>query len=266
MKGASILSEVGNRILKITLNRPERLNILTVETRKYILKILKAHEVNDAVRCVVIASRGEVFSAGADINYLLSLDKRKARSYSRFVRAFLAYLEKYPKPTVGVVSGLAVGGGLELLMTLDFVIATPEARFGQTELNVGLIPGGGGSQRLPRFVGIRKAKEMIYTGGLISAKEAFNVGLVNKVVPKETLATELELLCDEINSKSLANLSLVKKLINEGMTMSPEDALEMESEQYSTTLSSRSAKEGMRAFLQKRGQKEKESNSKGSKL
>jgi enoyl-CoA hydratase len=249
MRASGIESSTSDGKLKITLDRPDRLNILGVDTRKRILEVLKAHESDDNVRCVVVSSSGQVFSAGADLNYLVSLDKAGAKAYAKFVRSFLGYLEGYPKPTIGLVRGLAVGGGLELLMTLDMVIATANARFGQTELNVGLIPGGGGTQRLSRLVGPRRAKELVFTGDLISAQEALRLGLVNKVVEEDLLETEATLICKKIQSKSPANLRMAKDAMNAALSMGLDDALKLESKLYSKVLSNPETKQRIKTFL-----------------
>lgn len=244
-----VVWDIHDGVLTLELNRVREMNILDVPTRKRILQVLRRHDKDSAVKCAVIAARGDVFSAGADLKFLLGLRGGRAKSYAKFVREFLAYVENYPKPTIGVVSGLAVGGGVELLMALDIIIATPEARFGQTELKVGLIPGGGGTQRLPRSVGMRKAKEMVFTGGLISAEEAYDWGLVNRVVPKDTLLQETTKLCEKLKSMNPTNLELVKELMKRGSNMNLANALQMESDAYSAVLSSPEAKAAIRAFL-----------------
>ncbi|HEY6283652.1 MAG TPA: enoyl-CoA hydratase/isomerase family protein [Nitrososphaerales archaeon] len=244
-----VLWDVHDGVLTIELNRVRAMNILDVPTRKRILAILKKHEEDDAVRCVVIAARGDVFSAGADLNFLFGLRGSRAHSYAKFVRQFLDYVENYPKPTIGVVNGIAVGGGVELLLALDIIIATPESRFGQTELKVGLIPGGGGTQRLPRSIGLRKAKEMVFTGGLVSAQEAYEWGLVNRVVPREAILQETEKVCEKLKSANPSNLRLAKELMNKGSSMSLADALIMESDAYTAVLDSPEAKEAIRGFL-----------------
>jgi enoyl-CoA hydratase/carnithine racemase len=244
-----VLWNVHDGALTLELNRVGQMNILDVPTRKRLLEVLRRHEKDDAVKCAVITARGDVFSAGADLSFLLGLRGSRAKSYARFVREFLHYVENYPKPTIGVVSGLAVGGGVELLMALDIVIATPEARFGQTELKVGLIPGGGGTQRLPRSVGMMKAKEMVFTAGIISAQEAYEWGVVNHVVPRESVALETKKLCERLKSMNQSNLRLVKKLMNKGSSMDLTDALRMESEAYSAVLDSPETKAAIRAFL-----------------
>ena len=189
------------------------------------------------------------------MNYILELTPARARTYTRFVRSVLDYIEAYPKPTIGVVGGVAVGGALELLLALDLVIASTEARFGLTELNVGLVPGGGGSQRLPRFVGFRKAKEMIFTGGLISAQEALDIGLVNRVVPKEALTEEVEKLCERIKQKSPTGLKLSKEAINQGLYRNLREGLRVENRIYPSVAASSEAKERIRAFFEKRKEK-----------
>ena len=246
-----VLWDVNDGVLTIELNRIQEMNILDVPTRKRILAILRKHEEDDAVKCAVIAARGDVFSAGADLNFLFGLRGGRAHSYAKFVRQFLDYLENYPKPTVGVVNGVAVGGGVELLMALDIIIATPESRFGQTELKVGLIPGGGGTQRLPRLIGLRKAKEMVFTGDLVSAQEAYEWGLVNRVVPRESILFETQKLCEKLKSMNPSNLRLVKELMNKGSSMNLTDALIMESDAYTSVLDSPQAKTAIRGFLKR---------------
>ncbi|MDA4126037.1 MAG: enoyl-CoA hydratase/isomerase family protein [Thaumarchaeota archaeon] len=244
-----VLWDVHDGVLTIELNRVREMNILDVPTRKRILAILRRHEEDDGVKCAVIAARGDVFSAGADLNFLFGLRGSRTHAYAKFVRQFLDYVENYPKPTIGVVNGLAVGGGVELLMALDIIIATPESRFGQTELKVGLVPGGGGTQRLPRSIGLRKATEMVFTGGLVSAQEAYEWGLVNRVVPRESILHETEKLCEKLKSMNPSNLRLVKELMNKGTRMSLADALIMESDAYTAVLDSPEAKAAIRAFL-----------------
>jgi enoyl-CoA hydratase len=252
-----LLWSVSDEVLTIELNRVREMNILDVATRRLLLKVLRRHESDDSVKCAVIRARGDVFSAGADLNFLLGLRGKRAKSYASFVHEFLDYVENYPKPMIGVVNGVAVGGGLELLMALDIIIATPEARFGQTELKVGLIPGGGGTQRLPRSVGMRKAKEMVFTAGLISAQEAYEWGLVNHVIPRESVLLETKRLCERLKSMDQSNIRLVKELMNSGSGMGLGDALRMESEAYATVLGSPEAKKAIRAFLKGDSHKKK---------
>jgi enoyl-CoA hydratase len=252
VSGTSIESAVSDGVLTLTLVSQDGMNVLGVQTRKEIQRSLKDHESKGDVRCVVFRSRGKAFSAGADMNHLLTLDKKGAGTYAKFVRSFLGYLEDYPKPTIGLVEGVAVGGGLELLMALDIVLASPSARFGQTELNVGLIPGGGGTQRLPRIVGPRRAKEMIFTGDLISAQDALDLGLVNRVAEGPALQEELDRIVSRIKSKSPKDLRLAKKAMDEGMKAGLPEGFGIESRLYAKILSSAEAKAAMKRFLERR--------------
>jgi enoyl-CoA hydratase len=246
-----VRAQVTDGVLKIDLGGPNEMNILSVGTRKGILEVLRKHEGDDKVLCVQISSLGKVFSAGADLNEIVGLGKREALAYAKFVSSFLGYVEGYPKPTIGLVNGLAVGGGLELLMTLDIVLASPESSFGQTELNVGLVPGGGGSQRLPRMVGVRKAKEMIYTGNLISASEALESGLISRIVEADKLKSEAAEFVQKIRSKSQETLRLVKRAINEGLSVGLDEGLMQETKIYARVLESDETKKRIRNFLEK---------------
>ncbi|MDA8144045.1 MAG: enoyl-CoA hydratase/isomerase family protein [Thermoplasmatales archaeon] len=245
----SIIPEIAEKTLVLRINRPEKNNIMNYEIRDELWRQLRKYEDSLDIKCVIITAVGKNFSVGADIKNLLSLTKDNVKEYTTFVREFLNYIYGYPKITIGAVNGLAVGGGLELLLTLDLVIAGETSRFGQTELNVGIIPGGGGTQRLQKIIGERKTKEMIYTGRLMNAQEALSLGLLNNVVPDETVLDEAIKLSGKISEKSLSSLSLAKKAINFDDNL---NGLEMESNLYSEILLSKDAKEGLNAFLEKR--------------
>jgi enoyl-CoA hydratase/carnithine racemase len=256
MEYTHLVVEIHGRTLVITLNRPSVLNVLNPQVRQEVLEVLKSYEANNGVRCVVFTGAGKAFSAGADIKHLVGINTLDAaQAYASSVREFLTYIENYPKITVGAVNGVAFGGGLELLLTLDLVVASEDARFAQSELNVGLIPGGGGTQRLPRIVGLRRAKLMVLTGEPIDANTALSWGLVNLVVPKEQLLERTLELCEKLGSKSSGSLMQVKKLLNNSLQLSLNEGLTHESEAYSHTLISDDAKEGLNAFLEKRSPK-----------
>lgn len=235
----------------VVLNRPDENNVLNNEMRGKIMDFLKTYEDDRKVKSVIFTSNGKNFSAGADLRYLLSLEGAAVKEYVEFVRRFLEYVENYPKVTIGAVRGAAVGGGLELLLALDIVVATPDARFGQTELNVGLIPGGGGTQRLARIVGPRRAREMIFTGRLIDSEEALKYGLINRVVPEEALMEEAFKIAQKVNEKSWLSITLAKRAINRQWEPL-RDAFHLESELYAKILADPDGKEGIRAFLEKR--------------
>ena len=252
MAATRVKTELEENALWVTLDSPDTLNILDMPARESILEALSAHLEDDAVKCVIFSAAGEVFSAGADLHYILGLGLDEAKSYTRFVRKVLDTIEAYPKPTIALVDGLAIGGGLELLLAVDIVVASTNARFGQTELNVGLIPGGGGTQRLPRAIGLRKAKEMIFTGGYISAQDALNLGLVNKVVERDRLREEGAKLSKAIASKSTASLRLAKEALNGSTSGGLEDGLSKENSIYPRIIASQEAKNRIRDFLEKR--------------
>lgn len=249
-KYKEITVSINNNALTITLNRPERLNTLTINLRKEIMDVLKRHK-DDDIACVIFDSAGDVFSAGADIRYLLSLKGKDVNKYAKFVLSFLKYIENYPKITIGLVKGIAVGGGLELLLALDIVIASPEAKFGQTEVKLGLIPGGGGTQRLTKIVGVRKAKELIFTGRLISAEEALRIGLINQVADKSKLFEEAMNYCALLDSMSKLALRLAKKAVNASLQKPLNEGLIFENMLYQIALWSNESRKRMSAFLAK---------------
>lgn len=246
-----IIFKVKEQYLVVEINRPEKNNVLNNEIRTQMMEFLKKYEKNGKIKSVIFTSKGKNFSAGADLNNLLSLDENSVKEYTGFVKSFLEYIENYPKVTIGAVHGVAVGGGLELLLCLDLVISTSDARFGQTELNVGLIPGGGGTQRLSRVVGLRKAREMIYTGRLINAQEAYEYGLINMIVPEESLIKEAINLCNIIGGKSSLSIALVKRAMNKQFAPLS-DAFDYESHLYGEILLSKNGKKGIQAFLEKK--------------
>ena len=245
-----VIAEESGKTLILTINNPERNNVMTRGIRNSIWQILRENEENN-LKTVILRGAGKNFSAGADIKNLLSLEGDLADEYTTFVREFLIYVQNYPKITIGVVNGFAVGGGLELLLCLDLVYAGKTAKFGQTELNVGIIPGGGGTQRLPFAAGIRKAKEMIYTGNLIDSSDALMYGIINGVYDDSSVYNEALKIAEKINEKNFLSLVLAKRSINSTLKdMSVH--LEAESEFYKLILNSSDGKEGLRAFLEKR--------------
>jgi len=249
--GKEIIFKVQGNCIIVEINRPEKNNVLNNEIRKEIVDFLEKYREDGKIKSVIFTSNGKNFSAGADLNNLLSLDETSVKEYTGFVKYFLEFIQNYPKVTIGAVHGIAVGGGVELLLALDLAIATEDARFGQTELNVGLIPGGGGTQRLPRAVGVRKAREMIFTGRLIKADEAYQYGLVNRIVPEESLMDEALKLAERIGEKSSLSIALAKKAINDQWAPLT-NSFDLESQLYARILLEDDGKEGIRAFLEKR--------------
>ena len=237
---------------KITINRPEVMNALNVEVRKEIIAALDVAEKDDSVRVVVLTGAGEkAFSAGADIKMFLTMTPYTAKEYLKTSKGASSKLENFPKPVIAAVNGYAIGGGLELAMSCDIIIAAENAKFGQGEINVGAIPGVGGTQRLPRLVGVKKAKEMIYTGDLIDSSEALRLGLVNRVVPLQDLQKVVEELVDKIASKSPLILRLAKDALNSSVA-GLKEGLDYESTLFAFCFATGDQKEGAKAFLEKR--------------
>jgi enoyl-CoA hydratase len=164
-------------------------------------------------------------------------------------------VEKLEKPVIAAVNGFCLGGGCEIAMACDIIIASEKAKFGQTEVNIGIIPGGGGTQRLPRLIGVCRAKELIFTGDIIGAEEAYRLGLVNRVVPTDQLMIAAKELAKRIATKSAAALKLAKTAVNRGMQTNLESGLKYEYELYSLALSLEDRAEGVNAFLEKRDPK-----------
>ncbi|HZW57405.1 MAG TPA: enoyl-CoA hydratase/isomerase family protein [Nitrososphaerales archaeon] len=249
-----ILYEVRPRsnYAKITINRPEVMNALNLQVRQEILAALDLAEKDEEARCVVLTGSGEkAFSAGADLKMFLTMTPFQAKEYLKVSKGASNRLENFPKPVIAAVNGYAMGGGLELAMSCDIIIASENAKFAQSEINVGLIPGVGGTQRLPRIVGLKRAKELVFTGTLIDSQEALRIGLVNKVVPQNDLAKEVESLVQKISEKSPLILRLAKEALNRSAA-SLKDGLDYESSLFAFCFSTRDQKEGAQAFLDKR--------------
>jgi len=253
MQFANIIYEKKDGVAWIIINRPQVMNALDIESRKEMLAALQDAESDETVRAVILTGAGDkAFSAGADLRIFRDMNAIEARRYVKLAKQVARTIETLSKPVIAVVKGYAFGGGLELVLSCDLVIATEDARFGQTEINVGLIPGVGGTQRLPRAIGIRKAKELIYTGQVIDAQEAYRLGLVNKVVPKEKLDEALNEVLTQIKSKSPLILKLAKQAVNKAFETDLLTGLDYESELFVYCFTTEDQKEGARAFLEKR--------------
>jgi enoyl-CoA hydratase len=253
MQFASIIYEKKNGVAWIIINRPQVMNALDIESRKEMLAALQDAELDEGVRAVILTGAGDkAFSAGADLRIFRDMSASEARRYVKLAKQVARTIETLSKPVIAVVKGYTFGGGLELILACDLVIATEDARFGQTEVNVGLIPGVGGTQRLPRVIGMRKAKEMIYTGQVIDAQEAYRLGLVNRVVPREKLDEVLDDLLTQIKSKSPLILKLAKQAVNKAFESDLASGLDYESELFVYCFTTEDQKEGVKAFLEKR--------------
>jgi enoyl-CoA hydratase len=243
----------GKPFAKITINRPEVMNALNLDVRKEILSALDSAERDDSIRAVVLTGAGEkAFSAGADIKMFQTMTPFSAMEYLKITKGASNRIESFPKPVIAAVNGYAIGGGLELAMSCDIIYASENAKFGQSEINVGAIPGVGGTQRLPRLVGLKKAKELVFTGELITAQEALEIGLVNRVLPNMTdLENSVDDLVEKVSAKSPLILRLAKEALNRSAA-GLKEGLDYESVLFSFCFSTRDQKEGASAFLEKR--------------
>jgi enoyl-CoA hydratase len=244
----NIIVQKKDGIASITINRPEVLNALNMVTRSEFQNAMNEIQKDSDIRVVVITGIGRSFIAGSDINELSETKVLDARNIMRLGEI----VDNCEKPVIAVVNGFALGGGCEIAMACDIVISSEKAKFGQPEINLGIIPGGGGTQRLPRLVGVHKAKELIFTGDIIDAKDAERIGLVNKVVSAEELDTVAREIAEKIASKSPVAIKLAKAAINGGLRTNLETGLAYEKELYSLALSTQDKLEGITAFLEKR--------------
>jgi enoyl-CoA hydratase len=235
----------------ITLNRPQALNALSTKMVSELIGALDGFEKDEGIRCVVIAGNDRAFSAGADIKEMADMTAVQMIMGEHFFPLWNK-VGRFPKPIVGAITGFALGGGLELAMSLDVLIAADTAQLGQPEINIGVIPGGGGTQRLTRAVGKSKAMEMILSDKRIGAEEAKTLGLVSRVVPKEACVDEAKKVAAEIATKSPVAIRLAKMAINKSFEMGLSDGLDFERELFYMLFASEDAKEGMHAFMDKR--------------
>ena len=241
-------------IARIVINRPEKRNALNQTVRLELQQVLRDIEEDDSVRVAIITGAGDkAFIGGADITELKEMTPIacEARA-STLGQQLFTDIENLRVPVIAMINGFCLGGGCELAMACDIRIASENAKFGQTEINVGIMPGGGGTQRLPRLVGWGRAKELVYTGRIIDAAEAERIGLVNKVVPLDQLEDTVNQLAEEIASKSSKIISLIKKSINDGMYTDLEAGLSCEKGNFSLCFATEDSKEGLTAFAEKR--------------
>jgi len=248
-----IIYEKNEGVATITLNRPEALNAFTKDVVEEILHALEDVKTDEAVRVVVLTGAGEkAFSAGADIKAMVGMTALKARELSFMGEKLCVGLENLEKPVIAAINGYALGGGLEVAMSCDLRIASENAKMGQTEINIGLIPGWGGTQRLTRLVGMTKAKELVFTGRIIDAKTAEQIGIVNMVVPADKFRETVSQFAKDLASKAPVALKVAKALINKGSDIGLESALALEREGFGVVGSSEDLKEGVSAFTEKR--------------
>lgn len=248
----TIIYEKKGNIAWITLNRPEVLNAQNDQMREEFVNALEIIGKDDEVHAVIITGSGDkAFSAGADIS---EFPVRYPNDWVRdtWVQRHYDIIRNLPKPVIAAVNGFALGGGCEIILACDCVIAADNAQFGQPEIKVGVIPGGGGTQILPRIIGEKRAKELIFGGRNITAAEALAVGLVNQVVPRDKLIEAATKMAGEFIKNSPAILRLAKIAVNKSLETTVSVGLQCERELFALCFGTEDQKEGARAFLEKR--------------
>lgn len=248
----SILVERRGRVAVITINRPEKRNALNIQTRAEGAAALDELRGDDSVQVVVLTGAGDkAFIAGADI---AEFAERTAITQREVMleRGLFNAIDSFPKPVIAMVNGYCLGGGCEVALACDIRIASETASFGQPEINLGIIPGGGGTQRLPRLVGEGKAMELILTGEIIDAQTALNIGLVNHVVPADQLEAKTMEIANRMAEKSPIALRLAKEAVRLASRSNIDEGLRREVDLFALCFSSEDKDEGVSAFLQKR--------------
>jgi len=245
-----LLTSQNGRVGTIQLNRPEVLNALSPDLMVELVDALEAFDANDAIGAMVLTGGSKVFAAGADIKRMaeaLAIDMLVMDQLARWDR-----IRKLHKPVIAAINGYALGGGCELAMMCDIIIAGEDAKFGQPEIGIGVIPGAGGTQRLTRAVGKAKAMELILTGRMFSAEEALEMGLINKITPSELTLEEAQELAKTIAEKPAMAIRLGKEAVLKAFDTTMEGGLDYERKLFYLLFASADQKEGMQAFMEKR--------------
>ena len=249
----TLIYEKSDNVGVLTVNRPDKLNALSNELTEELLQILDTVEKDVDLRVLVITGAGDkAFVAGADIKELVERDAVMGRDVSRSRQALFARIENLPVPVIAAVNGYALGGGLELALACNIRIASEKAQFGAPEVKLGIIPGDGGTQRLPRLVGLGRAMEMVLTGDFIDALEAHRIGLVNRVVPHEELMENVMALAKKIASRPPLAVQYAKEAVNRSQEGDTASGYALESYLHALACTTEDKTEGVAAFLEKR--------------
>lgn len=256
MELTNVILQKEDHLATVIINRPKALNALNSETLKDLDKVLEDLENDSNIYAVILTGAGEKsFVAGADIAEMKDLNEDEGRQFGELGNKVFLRLENLDKPVIAAIQGFALGGGCEISMACDIRIASEAALFGQPEVGLGITPGFGGTQRLARIVGLGKAKEMIYTARNIKADEALAIGLVNKVVPLESLMDEAKKMASKIIANAPIAVKLSKDAINRGMQVGIDEAVKIEAADFGKCFASEDQVEGMTAFLERRKEK-----------
>ena len=244
--------EVEDQIAVLTINRPEALNALNGQVIGELEEAVSAVEADRSLKALIITGEGRSFVAGADIGEQAPLDVDGGRRWGQRGSALFRRIEKLEIPTIAAVNGFALGGGCELALACDIILASEKAKFGQPEVGLGITPGFSGTQRLPRRVGVGKAKELIYTGKMIKADEALRIGLANEVYPPEELMEQAKSLAKTIAGNAPIAVRYAKAAIDRGLQTDIDSGIAVENELFAMCFATADQKEGMQAFLDMR--------------
>ena len=253
MEFANLLFENQDGIALVTLNRPKALNALNQATLEELGKMADMVAQDSSVKVVILTGSGDkAFVAGADITQMQPMSAIEGRNFGKLGQAVFSKIENLPQPVIGAINGFALGGGCELAMACDIRIASEKAKFGQPEVTLGITPGFAGTQRLSRLVGKGRAKELLYTGDMIDAQEAYRIGLANKVVSAEELMPVAKAMAQKIMSRGPVAVQLCKAAVNEGLDTDLDTGTAYEAEVFGLCFATADQKEGMSAFVEKR--------------
>jgi enoyl-CoA hydratase len=248
-----IIFEVAQGIATITFNRPNALNALSGKLLDEFASALDQIDADEEIRVLVLTGAGEKsFVAGADITELATFNTLQAKRFSRKGQIIIGRLQELAIPVIAAVNGFALGGGSEMALACDFIYASENAMFGLPEITLGIIPGFGGTQRLPRLVGSNRAKELIFTGQMIPAAEAEKIGMVNRVLPQAALMEETLKTATAIAAKGKVSLRAAKQAVNNGLNVDLATGCQIEADAFAICMASEDGREGTRAFIEKR--------------
>lgn len=249
----NIIYELDGAIATITFNRPKALNALNAALLSELSAALDDIAANEDIRVLVLTGAGDKsFVAGADISELATFNALQAKMFAQSGHSIIGKLQQLPIAVIAAVNGFALGGGSEISLACDFIYASENAKFGLPEINLGIMPGFGGTQRLPRLIGANMAKELIFSGRLVSADEAVRIGLANKVVPADELMGAVIKTAKEIASKGRVSLRAAKQAVNRGLDTDLASGCAIEIDAFALCMASPDGKEGTTAFLEKR--------------
>jgi len=239
-------------VLTIVIDRPAQLNALNREVLAELDQVIDEAEKDASVRAIILTGEGKAFVAGADISAMVGMDGPQALDFANFGQKVFSKIENLQKIIIAAINGFALGGGFEVALACDIIYASDKAKLGFPEVTLGIHPGFGGTQRTAKLVGLAKAKELVCTGKTIGAQEAFEMGLVNKVVPHDQLMVEVMALAEKIKSNGPFCLRLAKECINKSISLDNKEGLALEAKDFGLCFGTKDQKEGMTAFVERR--------------